>query len=268
MICLFSKHLAKLSYTELGPILQSLGFEGCDLNVRPGGHVDPQQAPVDLLRSIEEIRGAGVDVPMISTAFTSANDAWARPVIGISGGMKVSFFRPGLWKYGGGDIDSRLTEVKRDIIGLGSLGRAYGMSMGLQNESGGYVGESVWDTRTMIADLDPHWVGYCFDPCHATAEGARSGWNIALRLALPRLKMVAVRDFYWAKDGGKWTMRMCPLGEGMVEWPTIFSALAQARFTGPLTLHLDYNLNDDPGAIGRDLEYIKKQIATAYGTVS
>src|SRR5262245_39277744 len=100
MICLFSKHLPKLHYSELGPVIRELGFEGCDLTGRPGGHVLPEKAPADLVRAVEGIRGEGVQVSMITTGFTSAADPWARTVIAISGGMGVPLFKPGYWKYG------------------------------------------------------------------------------------------------------------------------------------------------------------------------
>ena len=32
------------------------------------------------------------------------------------------------------------------------------------------VGEAVWDGRAVMEGLDPNWIGYYFDPCHATAE--------------------------------------------------------------------------------------------------
>ena len=49
-ICLFSKHLPKLHYSELGGVLKDLGFAGCDLTVRPGGHVEPALSAADLYR--------------------------------------------------------------------------------------------------------------------------------------------------------------------------------------------------------------------------
>jgi L-ribulose-5-phosphate 3-epimerase len=268
LVCLCSQYLQKLHYTELGPVLLNVGFEGCDLTVRPGGHVAPNQCQVDLLRAVEEIRGAGVEVPMMTTALTSPSDPWVRPVIGIAGGMNVTLFRSGVWKYTGGGIDQRVGEVRRDIAGLGSIGRAYGMAMGVPNESGGNFGAAVWDIRAAIDGLDPRWVGYCFDPCHATVEGGGGGWKVALRLALPRLKMLTVRDFYWAKEGGAWTVRMCPLGEGMVDWPAIFGLLAESRFTGPVSLHLDYRVADELTALSRDLEFVKRHLTRAYGPVS
>ena len=126
------------------------------------------------------------------------------------------------------------------------------------------MGEAVWDARAIIGDMDPRWIGYYFDPCHATAEGGLGGWSIALRMVLPRLKMVALKDFYWDKTGGKWNMKMCPLGEGMVDWTRVFSMLAAARFSGPVSLHVEYELVDMPAAIARDHAFAKKHIDAAY----
>jgi len=40
-VCLYSQVLIKVGYEELGPLLKSLGVDGCDLTVMPGGHIDP-----------------------------------------------------------------------------------------------------------------------------------------------------------------------------------------------------------------------------------
>src|SRR5581483_2800699 len=242
VICLHSAILSKLHYSELGPTLAALGFEGCDLTVRRGGHVIPERAPADLLRAIEGITGEGVQVPMITTDLVSASYPAGRVVLAIAGGMRVPYFRLGYWPYSeNDDIEARLQQVRRDVLGLSMLGRAYGMIAGFPNRAGFYVGASVWDAKAVVGELDPAWVGYCYDPCHATAEGGVGGWSVSLRLVLPRLKMITLRDFYWQKTGGKWQMTMCPMGEGMVDWPAVFSALAQARFSGPVSLHVDYN---------------------------
>ena len=267
-ICLFSKHLPKVHYSELGGVLKDMGFAGCDLTVRPGGHVEPRLAAADLYRAVESIRAEGVEVPMITTALVTPNDPTARAVLGIAGRMKVPYFKLGYWPYRPADnIEARIAEVRRDVGGLISLGRAYGMAAGFHNHSGANVGEAVWDTRIIIEDLDPTSIGYYFDPCHATAEGGEAGWNIAMRMALPRIKMVALKDFYWAKANGKWTMQMCPIGEGMVNWTQVFALLASARFSGPISLHLEYEAADELGAIARDLAFVKKQVAAAYSVV-
>jgi len=205
-VCLFSKCLAKLHYSELGGVLRDLRFAGCDLTVRPGGHVEPVLSAADLYRAVEAIRAEGVDGPVITMAFVSAADPTAPNVLALSGRMKVLCFRTGWWPYRAGDnIETRLAEVRRDLAGLVSLGRAYGMVACFQNHSGPNVGEAVWDARAVVADLDPGWIGYYFDPCHATAEGGEAGWNIALCMAMPRIKVVAVKISFgrrWTGSGG------------------------------------------------------------------
>lgn len=266
MICLFSKHLQKLHYTELGGVLNHMGFEGCDLTVRKGGHVEPALAPVDLVRAIECIRGEGVEVPMITTDLVSARDPHANNVLGLAGRqyMGVPFFKPGYYDYGKTPVEGRLLEVRRDFAGLVSLGRACGMAAGFHNHSGDRVGQSVWEIREVLGGLDPRWAGYYFDPCHATIEGGLGGWQVALRLVLPGVKMVAMKDFYWEKTGGRWTPRPCPIGEGMVDWPKVFAALAGAGFTGPLSLHIEYKPANEVAAIARDLAWVEKQVAATW----
>lgn len=268
-VCLSSQNLSRLHYSELGGVMKAMGIDGCDLTVRPGGHVQPERAPADMVRAIEGIRDEGVDVPMITTAFLSAAEPWARNVMAIAGGMRVPFFTAGPWPYGdSADIPATVGAVRREVAGLMLLGRTYNIAMGVQNHVGDTVGGAVWDTHAMIADLDPKWVGYHFDVAAATLEGASGGWHVSLRLALSRLKMVALSDFFWSKDGGKWRPKPCPMGEGMVDWSRVFVMLAQSRFTGPLSLRLDYDRSGDPALIGKDLDFVRKQIAVAYGTVT
>ncbi len=259
-LCLFSKHLPKLNYDELGETVRRLGFDGVDLTVRPGGHVLPDRVAEDLPRAVGAIRAHGVEVPMISTGLVAASDPAARPTLSTAARLRVPFYKLGYWRYQGPEVEKRVGEVRRAVEGLVALGIEYGIQAGFHNHSGDYVGSPVWDTRSIIEGLDPRWVGYYFDPCHATAEGGAAGWRLALQMAAPRLKMVALKDFYWEKAGRQWRMRMCPLGEGMVDWPRFFALLFEARFTGPISLHVEYDPPDELDAIARDLAFIRKQM--------
>ena len=266
-VCLYSQLLIKVPYDELGPVLRNLGVDGCDLSVEPGGHVNPQQQDFHLMRAVEAITGVGLDVPVITTAYTSLADPTIRNVAGICGEMGVPVFKPGHWKYTAGtEIEARLAEVQRDLAGLASLARAVNMALAIQNLAGENVGEAVWDIHMMIRGTDPRTVGYDFDVGSATAEGGLGGWSVALRLALPRLKMVTARDFVWSKDAsGAWRMTPCPLGEGMVDWPKFFAVLARARFAGPISIQMDYQPKDELAAIRHDVDFVRKQVNAAYG---
>jgi sugar phosphate isomerase/epimerase len=264
-VCLYSQVLIKVPYDELGGILRSLGVDGCDLTVMPGGHVPPAQSAVDLMRAVEAVTGVGLDVPVITTAYTSLADPTLRNVAAIAGEMGIPVFRTGTWKYGPGEPEARLAEVQRDIAGLASMARAVNMALAIRNVAGDYVGASVWDTHMLIRGLDPRSVGFAYDVGDAVAEGGAGSWLTALRLVLPRLKMVVARDFVWGKDAsGAWKRTPCPLGEGMVDWGKLFESLARVRFTGPISLPVDYEPKDELAAIRHDVEFIRKHVAAAY----
>ena len=152
------------------------------------------------------------------------------------------------------------------VAGLTALARATAMTMGLRNVAGDNVGSAIWDTNQIIRGLDPQSVGYDFDPGSAAAAGGVDGWWVALRLALPRLKMATLNDFTWSKDAsGAWKATACPLGEGMVDWSRFFGMLARVKFTGPLSIEMGYRPAKEVEAIRRDLEFVRKQVAAAYG---
>lgn len=274
LICGFSQNLAKVPYSELGVIAQQIGYEGIDLTVMEGGHVDPHITNVDLVRAIESVRGPGLEVPMITTTLTTISDPTSYAILAITGRTQVHLYRLGFWPYGFGkstsapDIPRRLTQVRSDLNGLIAYGRSAQMTAMFPNRAGAYVGEAIWDAQAIISDMDPQWIGYYFDPSQATAEGGAAGWEIALRLALPRLKAVAVQDFQWVKAGKTWKMEMCPMGEGMVDWAAFFGILAQAKFSGPLSIHMEYHPQDEPMAMTKDIEFVRKQIDNAWGTAA
>jgi len=263
-LCIFSKHLPNLNYEQLGKTTRELGFDGVDLTVRAKGHVLPERAAEDLPRAVETVRAYGVAVPMITTELLSAANPTARPIISAAGRLKVPYLKPGYYRWGKEDPVQRLAEVRRDLETLVELGKQHGVQVGFHNHSGDYVGMAVWDTREIIRDLDPRWVGYYFDPGHAVVEGGSMGWQVALKLVAPRLKMVALKDFYWDKQKAGWRVRWCPMGQGMVDWPRVFAAFAAARFTGPMSLHVEYDPKDELAAIAQDLAFIQKQVKAAY----
>ncbi|MBZ5575182.1 MAG: hypothetical protein LAP40_01320 [Acidobacteriia bacterium] len=242
LICLYSRLLPDVEYFDLGPILSGMGFDGCDLSVQTGGTVQPQLIAVDLVRAIESLQGRGVEVPVITTDFLNAQEPWARNVLYVSGGSGVPFFRGGYWRVPG----ALLGAMKTQIVGLASAGRQFTMAMGVPNTA----------AADLLADLDPHWIGYDFDPSQATPA-------LPLEAALPRVKMLILRDA--RRQNGSLTP--CPLGEGIVEWPKFFETLARAKFSGPLTLQSEYPAVDRVDAIRRDLDFARKLLSAAYQKV-
>ena len=266
-LCIFSKHMAQFGYDDLGKNAKAIGFGGVDLTVRPKGHVLPERAAEDLPKAVAAIKAHGLTVPMVTTDIRSATDPTARPILSTAAKLKVEYWKPGYLRHKLATLEGNMQEIRTTMTAFASMSKEYGIAAGYHNHSGDYFGAAVWDTREAIAGLDARFMGYYYDPGHATIEGGAGGWKISLAMVLPRLKMVALKDFYWAKGAdGKWKVQWCPMGQGMVNWPAMFKAFAEAKFTGPLTLHVEYDPKDELAAIAADFEFTKKQMAAAYGT--
>jgi sugar phosphate isomerase/epimerase len=269
MLCLFSKHAAKLNYQDLGKFSKQVGFAGIDLTVRPGGHVLPEKVTDDLPVAMAILENSGLKLPMITTGLTNPKAPETTATLRKAGELKIPYWKAGYWRFQTGkdgvvDLDRKLAEVQNALGGFAVLSKLYGTCCGMHNHSGNYVGAPVWDTWQLIQLMDANYMGFYFDPAHATAEGGAWTWNASLEVALRRLKMVAVKDFYWEKKNGKWQMKWCPLGQGMVDWPTVLKRMALAKFSGPLTLHVEYENPDELKAVAEDFAVLKKWTDAAY----
>lgn len=271
-LCLFSKHLPSLPWQELAQITKKIGFTAIDLTVRPGGHVLPERVVEDLPKAFAAIKAEALSVPMITTGLISAADRTAKPILSVAGKLGIRYFKPGYYKYEFSDVRRELEKFGSEFTLLTELGKQYGVQCGFHNHEGN-IGAAVWDVATVIDRLDSKWVGYYFDVRHAVVEGGVGGWKIATNLVAPRLKMIAVKDFYWEKSAKGWRIVNCPLGEGMVDWKQYFKLLSQANFHGPISLHLEYEISgataaamieNTIAAAQRDLEFLKARLQEAY----
>jgi L-ribulose-5-phosphate 3-epimerase len=275
-LCLFSKPLPEMDWRRLAQAAKTVGFGGIDLTVRRGGHVSPERATEDLPQAVKAIREVGLEVPMITTELTTAEDPAARTILSTAAKLSIPFFKPGYYQYKMIDVRRELDAAASQFRGLINLSKQYGIQAGYHNHEE-YLGAPVWDIASVIDTLDPKWAGFYFDARHAVAEGGVGGWKIAANLVMSRLKMVAVKDFLWEKTATGWATKNCPVGEGMVDWKYFTSALAAGGFQGPISLHLEY---DVPGentsakesnilaALHHDLEFLKARLRESYGAIA
>jgi sugar phosphate isomerase/epimerase len=271
-LCFFSKHLPGMDAHRLGRALKTLGFDGVDLTVRPGGHIDPKRVAQDLPPFVAGIRQEGLAVPMITTELVSESDPAARPTLETAASLQIPFFKPGYYHYAFVDARTEIAEAGARLRGLAALSARSGVHLGFHNHAG-YIGGGIWDIAGVFDTLDPKTAGYYFDVRHAVVEGGDGGWRSAFNVVAPRLSMIALKDFFWEKRAAGWRQQNCPMGEGMVNWKAFFGLLARAGFHGPASLHQEYDVTGaTPGAredntlaaAARDLAFIKARLAEAY----
>ena len=181
-----------MNWQRLGQTVKKLGFGGVDLTVRANCHVLPERAAEDLPKAVTAIREAGVSVPMITTELLSAEDPHAEAIMKTAGQLRIPYLKPGYYKYAFADVRAELDKAMNDFASLTELCLETGVQVGFHNHEG-YIGAPIWDVANVIESMPRKWVGYYFDIRHAVAEGGGGAWRMALHVAAPRLKMIAIK---------------------------------------------------------------------------
>lgn len=247
-VCIFSKHLQFLQGEELPKGAAEIGFDGVDLTVRKGGHVEPERVKQDLPPLVALLHRHGLETPMVTTDIVDADTPFAEDILRTIASLGIHRYRwmpTGGFKYTAGEpYPAQLDRFKTRVARLAALNRRCGAGGMYHTHSGlNLVGSSIWDLYILFKDFDPQFIGVNYDVGHATVEGGLGGWINSFRITGPHLRGIAVKDFLWAKNAkGDWEPEWVPIGQGMVRFPQFFAMVKQANFDGPVQLHFEYSL--------------------------
>ena len=268
-VCIFSKHLQFVQGEALVRTAADIGFDGIDITVRKGGHVEPGRVREDLPRLVRTIRAGNLEVPMVTTDIVDATTPFAADVLATLQDLGIRNYRWGGLKYTAGEpIAAQLTAFRPRIAKLAELNLRYKTCAMYHTHSGvGLVGAPIWDLHILLDGLDPAAIGVNYDIGHATIEGGVGGWIESFNITGRYLHGIAVKDLVWGRNArGGWQPQWVPLGEGMVRLPAFFTMVAKAGFSGPLQMHFEYELGDPAQtafAMKRDLAKLRGLLAQA-----
>ncbi|MGK7395272.1 MAG: sugar phosphate isomerase/epimerase family protein [Candidatus Cyclobacteriaceae bacterium M3_2C_046] len=241
-ICVFTKHLQWLDYAKMADAIDQMGFDGVDLTVRAGGHVEPVKVEDQLPRAVEDLKRHGKKVYMMTTRITDPNDPLTERILKTASQLDIRFYRMGYLGYEKekgilGSLDNYRPQMKE----LADLNRQYQVHGAYQNHAGTRVGGPVWDLAYLLNGLHPQYIGCQYDVRHATVEGGNS-WILGMELLAPMIRSTVIKDFLWVKDDEKWKARSVPLQEGMVDFDKYWEVVKHLQIGGPLSLHFEYPL--------------------------
>lgn len=278
-VAIFSKHLLFLQGAQLAQAAADIGFDGIDLAVRKGGHVDPSRVKQDLPGLVALIRQHGLGVPMLTTDIVDTGTPHAEDIVQCMSELDIHHYRWGGFKYTNDpSIPTQLDALKPRVAKLAAMNGRYRVGAMYHTHSGfDVVGAPIWDLHELLTGFDPAAVGVNYDIGHATVEGGFGGWIDSFRVTGPYLRGIAVKDFLWEKNArGQWRPAWKPLGQGMVDFSKFFPMVAAAHFSGPLQLHFEYPLQGaDEGtsnisnpkevysAMTRDLKQLRTYLSQA-----
>jgi sugar phosphate isomerase/epimerase len=275
---MFTKHLMPLSIEEAGHRVAEIGFEGLDLTLRPGGHIAPENA-ADLAGAAKAVRAMGLDVPMITTNVTAADEPYAGDIFRAAAAADVRQIKLGYWAYRGfGQIQAQLDETRRKLDGLEALAGECGVQANVHIHCDDVMSADAAIVYLLLQGRDRTRVGAYVDPGHMTVEGGGSGWRMGLDLLSPWVNLVAVKSMAWthqydpALAQERWDWQQVPLRQGLVPWPEVFRYLHQIGYDGVVSLHSEYqgsrswrdlSLEELLAQSAEDLAYVKYTVARA-----
>jgi L-ribulose-5-phosphate 3-epimerase len=243
-VSVFSKHLQFLNYKETAKIAKEIGFDGVDLTVRPGGHVEPENAKRDLPNAVEAIRSEGLQSAMMTSGVNNADDPVNIQVLNTASEQGIKYYRTSYYRVKGMKLPNwkaTLDPFKKQFDALGKLNKKLGLHGAYQNHSGIYVGSYLPDIAYLLEGNDPQWLGCQFDIRHATVEGA-TAWPLGLEWIKEHISTIVAKDFKWGvKDGALQPVNV-PIGQGVVDFVGYFKLLRKYEIQPQVSMHYEYEL--------------------------
>jgi L-ribulose-5-phosphate 3-epimerase len=243
-ICVFSKALHWLNYEACSRFAAEIGFDGLDLTVRAQGHVLPENAGRDLPRAAEAAQKADLRIMMITTDINDAANKIQQNVLKTAASLGIKYYRMAWLKYDENlSIEKNLQQFRSRLQALAELNEKYKICGSYQNHVGANLGSPVWDIAQLLNEINSPWLGVQYDIRHAVVEGANS-WPLGLKLAVPHINTLVIKDFHWTNVDNKGQARSTPLGEGSVDFAKFFKLLyqAQVKKDTPISQHFEYDL--------------------------
>lgn len=242
-VCAFTKCLQFLSFDEIGEVLSTLGFDGADITLRPGGQIEPADAKTALPLAVKTLQKSNIILPMVVTAITDAADPLTISTLQILADSGIPYYRMGWLKYEASkSIQQNLDEHQRSFEKLAALNEKLGVHGDYQNHSGASVGSPVWDIYELVKNINPKYLGVQYDVRHAVIEGAYS-WMLGMKRVAPWITTIDIKDSVFEKTAsGEWKTKNVPLGEGMVNFDEFLAAYAKLKVEAPISIHYEYDL--------------------------
>ena len=193
-VTIFSKHLQFVKGEELAQTAADIGFDGIDITVRKGGHIEPERVRQELPGLVAIIKKHGLEVPMITTDMVDTESPYTEDILRTMADLGIRNYRWGGYKYSGnGSIVAELEAMKPRVVKLAALNKRYQACAMYHTHSGvNLVGASFWDLHILLNGVDPNAAGVNFDIGHATIEGGVGGWINNFRVVSDHLRGIAI----------------------------------------------------------------------------
>lgn len=262
----FTKAWREMPLAELARHVRELGFDGVELPVRPGFPVEPDSVAAGLPKAARIFADHGVRIGSIAGPTDE-------PTIAAMGACGIGILRvcePIDMEIGYAASERRLREKYDALVPVLD---AHGVTLGVQNHCGRFVGSAI-GLMHLIEAYDPRHVGAVLDPAHCGLDGEPDA--MAVDIVWSHLVLVNLKSGLWvasedAETGEiSWKSRWVAGRDGITSWPAVAAELKKRSYAGDLCLSAEYSRpeggDDFTGAevdalVAEDLAYAKTLFA-------
>jgi sugar phosphate isomerase/epimerase len=271
--CAFTESFQSWPIPKVCAKFREIGLDGLDLTVRPGGHIQSENAAKELPGAVRAAKDHGVRISMLSTAISDADEN-AESILASCAELGINRVKLGYYSYTDfGKLLQQIDQVRAKLERVAKLGQKHQVLPCVHIHSGTSIPGSGTIAYLLLRDFKPGEVGAYVDPMHMTIEGGNDGWRQGLDLLAPWIAISSFKNCIWSKTGRdkfgqeRWRTVKCPVADGMAPIPDYIAALRKLGYHGLYTLHSEYadsnswkNLNTDEclAQTKVDLVYVKE----------
>ncbi|MFH5804671.1 sugar phosphate isomerase/epimerase family protein [Alienimonas sp. DA493] len=244
-VAVFTKSFQDWPIPKVCDAFADLGVNGLDLTVRPGGHIEPENAAAELPGAVAAAEAAGVKVLMLTTGVTDAGPEADR-LMGVAAENGVRDLKLGYFRQKGAPLAQRMDEVRRTLAEIAALAEKHDVAPCLHVHSGDYLPSHGTMLHSLLKDLPPERVGAYVDTLHMHVEGGDAGWRQGLELVAPWIRLCAVKNYRQEPAGrdelgmAQWKKTVVPVADGFSPIPAFVKELEKHGFDGTFSLHSEY----------------------------
>ena len=175
---------------------------------------------------------AGLEMPALGTYARCSDLGAVEQAMRGAAALGVPQLRISVPKYDGQGPFRRLRDrAMAEYRDVANLARQHGVKALVEIHHGSVV-PSASAAALFLEGLDPQQVGAIHDAGNMVYEGHEQ-YRLGLETLGPYLAHVHIKDAAWRQDpSGAWKTGWVPIGEGIVDFTTLFRALATVGYDG------------------------------------
>ncbi|MCY3022093.1 MAG: sugar phosphate isomerase/epimerase [Planctomycetota bacterium] len=274
-LVLFTKFLKDKDAAGLVAVAKKHGLDGYDLCVRDGYVVSPQNAGTALPVLVKALAAEGLSVPMVTGPgdLVRPDHPSAEKILAAMRTAGVPLLKLGYVLHDPAtDYWERVAETRRAFATWEKLGEKHGVRIMYHTHSchdkSYYLGLNCAALMHLLRDFNPQYIGAYIDAGHMTVDGEPFAFGVSM--VRQYLAAVALKDVACSReqngDEGRKHLLWVPAGEGVVAWSQVFAELRRIGFTGPLSVHCEFEAKgpaDFQTKMEREIAYFSSKVRRA-----